>query len=310
MSALWNTDDQRRHDLFNGPQRDPTAAAARHGYAYAPRRATAAGRALMPDDFMPIGPHAGKHLRAVPQVYFAWVQAQAWSRQWKDWQPVADFLDRHPAFQSEINDRTVLPRVDIYVDALRPCCSTQSWPWKSKARLYVSPGNLDWLHTFATGALGLRRAWFVAGTAEHPLPHYPLSPTKHPQALEHHLVQLVDAHRVGVDTRRWSRFHPLPPQAAKTDSAASPADAGESAALPTFTGADCPASRPRRLTAFDRINSNSSHCKTTKRGYSKREAQEQINKRLSAGEQNRPDFLRAYECPHCRFWHLTRKQVN
>lgn len=40
----------------------------------------------------------------------------------------------------------------------------------------------------------------------------------------------------------------------------------------------------------------------------KKEALTARNQRLhSRRRHNKPDFLRAYDCPHCGFWHLTHK---
>lgn len=303
MSQLFSADDQRKWDLFNGPQRDPTAAAKKHGFAYQGKRQRG-GAPLMPDDFMPIGPHAGKHLRAIPAWYFAWVQAQPWAASWPDWLPIADFLDRFPQFTGEEGSAGTpppIPHPTFYVDALRPRTPTSraarpGWKWEREARLYCSPGNsdtLDLFHTFAAGALRLRLSWFITSPLDlrekgHFIPHYPLSPSKQEDALHHRCVTLADEAAVQFHTRQWSTIKPL----------------RQSAGTPV---------RPTpHLTPFERLSPKSAKwCKTTKSGYSKKEAETILNQRMTrSGERNRPDFLRIYECPHCNQWHLTRKRLG
>jgi hypothetical protein len=45
----------------------------------------------------------------------------------------------------------------------------------------------------------------------------------------------------------------------------------------------------------------------TKVRYSKREAQAAINRIMHGHRRNRPDTLRAYHCPFCDGWHLTKQ---
>lgn len=61
----------------------------------------------------------------------------------------------------------------VFFDGPIPCVQTARWRFSSVSHLFVTPGNLAELHTFAS-RLGLRRAWFQ----DRPdLPHYDLCPT-------------------------------------------------------------------------------------------------------------------------------------
>jgi hypothetical protein len=40
---------------------------------------------------------------------------------------------------------------------------------------------------------------------------------------------------------------------------------------------------------------------------SKRDAITAINNRIRGHQRKRPEYLRAYPCPACRGWHLTKK---
>ena len=86
----------RKEKFWRTKPPDPTQPFRKAGVPYHARRSITAkgGRVLMPDDFMPIGPHAGKHLRAVPTDYLLWVNAQPWSQNWVQWHPIADFISR------------------------------------------------------------------------------------------------------------------------------------------------------------------------------------------------------------------------
>lgn len=45
--------------------------------------------------------------------------------------------------------------------------------------------------------------------------------------------------------------------------------------------------------------------------YNKKAALSAVNRRTrgrSEYRHNRPDFLRAYPCPHCNGWHLTKRR--
>jgi hypothetical protein len=174
---------RRREQFWRTKPPDPTQ---QHAKAGVPYYRPGQSRVLMPDDFMPLGPHAGKHLRAVPAAYLAWVNAQPWSAAWPHWQPVADFLTRFP-----------LPphdpvHAEMYVTALR----------HDHAELYCLPGHNDYLHTFAEGALRLDRRHFWNNPRQVEWPHYRLTARLHDAALGHGAV-LVDASTRLAHIRIW-----------------------------------------------------------------------------------------------------------
>lgn len=192
MPAIFDDNDRRRHRLFNGPQIDPTQAAARHETPYFRH---GKDRVLMPDDFMPVGEHTGKHLRAVPYDYLRWVNAQPWAAQWRHWQPVADYLTRFPLPEVSAGHELV-----IFVDTLTPCVPTKTWRWPSSCHLHCLPGHEDKLHAFAIGALGLERRWYQKPAAH--MPHYDLNEAKQETALGHG-AELVDRRQMGEHIRLW-----------------------------------------------------------------------------------------------------------
>lgn len=197
--AIFDHDDLRRHRLFNGPQIDPTRRAKKLSIPhYACRNKT---RALMPDDFMPLGPHAGKHLRAVPTDYLLWVNAQPWSKTWSQWEPVADYISRCLLDASD-SDLAV-----IFVDPL------QVWPTATKifragsSHLHTLPGYFDHLHTFALATLSLRPDWFQHKEC----PHYDLTVAKHQQALDAGAT-LIDRRRMAAHIILWRDFRNAKPK--------------------------------------------------------------------------------------------------
>jgi hypothetical protein len=168
---IFNHNDDRRHRLFNGRQRDPT----RQGKASdTPYFRKGHGRVLMPDSFMPVGEHAGKHLRAVPTEYLLWVNAQPWSKTWTPWQPVHDFIERFITSDPETANTAALPAGPVIF-------------LTKGGLLHTLPGFEDLLHAFAVGALNLRTNGYQRGTP----PYYPLLLVRaHDAALRHGATQI------------------------------------------------------------------------------------------------------------------------
>jgi hypothetical protein len=171
---IFNHEDDRRHRLFNGRQRDPTRQGKKTDTPYFRK---GHGRVLMPDSFMPVGEHAGKHLRAVPTEYLLWVDAQPWSRQWTPWQPVHDFIERFITPDPETANTADLPTGPIIF--LAPAHNLPA-SINDPSFLHCLPGNEDLLHTFAIGAINFKTALYI----RRPFPHYPLPPSKTRLALQ------------------------------------------------------------------------------------------------------------------------------
>lgn len=207
MSTIFDHNDYKRHRLFNGPQIDPTRRAKKRGHDhYASRNRS---RILMPDDFLPLGPHAGKHLRAVPVDYLLWVNQQPWAAQWSRWQPVADYISRFL-----VSDPETPPTADIPVGPVIFVDEIQQYPGPTarcfrdgSCHLHTLPGFLDLLQTFAIGALDLDPDWLQHKT----MPHFDLTKGKRELALQHG-AQPVDRRQVGYHIRRWREFRDSRPQ--------------------------------------------------------------------------------------------------
>lgn len=200
MSVWTETPEERRRwHLFNGRQIDPTRAPKRHGRAYFRRGAMGV---LMPDDFMPVGEHASKHLRAVPVDYLLWVNAQPWARDWPQWQPVADYIARFITEGAE-TPPTVEPPAGpvVFVDPLQRFPGAAPIFRDGSAHLHTLPGHEDLLHAFAVGGLRLRRDWYLT----RPAPHYDLTKAKHARALDLGAVQ-IDRRQMGEHVRTWHEF--------------------------------------------------------------------------------------------------------
>jgi len=222
MSSWSPTPEQRRKEAFwRTPPKDPTRAARRAGVPYHARRSIAADgtRILMPDDFMPVGEHAGKHLRAVPADYLLWVNSQPWAARWAHWQPVADYLSRFPLSGSGSDQplQTIAngsgsdpsatanaPQVQpiFYVDSLRQYPTHIRCFKAGSAHLHCLPGFEDFLHAFVVGALHLSRDYYQPGR----LPHYDLTVGKHQQALQHPCVQLISDRQLIEHKTQWLQF--------------------------------------------------------------------------------------------------------
>lgn len=152
--------DKNSERFWRTKPKDPTRAFAQSGTPY---YRPGKNRVLMPDDFMPLGPHSGKHLRAVPHDYLLWVNAQPWSKHWPHWQPVADYISRFLLDASDSDQgggvsRPLLENGPIfYIDP--------------KNRLYTLPGHEDLLQTLAQAVLHAQPADYQTGAP----PHYQLN---------------------------------------------------------------------------------------------------------------------------------------
>jgi hypothetical protein len=210
MSVIFNADDQRRHRLFNGRQIDPTRRAAQAGIPHYGTRNRS--RVLMPDDFIPVGPHAGKHLRAIPPDYLLWVNAQPWSKCWVQWQPVADYISRFLLEGSDSDPSSSYSSSYSYSNPVIFVDRLQIWPTERKcfrdgsSHLHCLPGWEDYLHTFALGALALDPRWYQNKL----LPHYDLTVRKHKLALECGVIEIPDT-QMRDHTRLWKQFRDTPP---------------------------------------------------------------------------------------------------
>lgn len=157
--------DRRRWRTFNGPQRDPTRAGKASDTPYFRR---GHDRLLGPDSFMPVGEHAGKHLRACPPDYLLWVDTQPWSQTWTPWAPVHDYIQRYILPDPETAAAIALPPDPIIY-------------LTEAGLLHTLPGHEDLLHAFAVGAINFKTLLYQKGTP----PHYPLPPSKTALALRH-----------------------------------------------------------------------------------------------------------------------------
>ena len=203
MSAWTPSNEQRDKERFwRTKPKDPTAAFRKSGVPY---YRPGKQRVLMPDDFMPLGPHAGKHMRAVPTDYLLWVNAQPWAANWPHWQPIADYISRCIIIFYDPPATTAI----FFVDRLR------QWPTPIKcfragsSHLHTLPGWEDHLHTFALGALGLQRSWYQNGKG---LPHYDLTFGKHHQALKHPCVQQIPDEQMISNKTQWLQFFRTQPK--------------------------------------------------------------------------------------------------
>ena len=192
MSTHWSPSNAAaaKEKFWRTAPVDPTRPFQKAGVPYFRR---GHDRALMPDNFMPVGEHAGKHLRAVPVDYLIWVDSQPWSRHWAPWAAVHDFIERFITDPEAAAAHNVPTGPVIFVDVLRKHVTTNPLFIPGSAHLHCLPGNEDLLHAFAIGALHLKTAWYQRGR----LPHYDLTVAKHAAALRHgaHLItdpQLIE----------------------------------------------------------------------------------------------------------------------
>jgi len=184
MSAWTQSNEQRDRERFwRTPPPDPTRAFKKSGTPY---YRPGKNRVLMPNDFMPIGPHAGKHMRAVPTDYLHWVNTQPWSKDWPHWQPIADYLDRFPSEETS-NSLQV-----IFITPLRGLF----------AELHTLPGHDDKLHTFVLGTGVTDRSQFWDNPKYTEYPHYRLAERRCQLALDHG-AELSDATTRLSHIRQW-----------------------------------------------------------------------------------------------------------
>lgn len=215
----------------------------------------AMGRVLMPQSHMPIGEHTGKIMAEVPASYLAWVNAQPWAATWPHWQPVADYLSRHPfALENALH-----PPQLIFVSDPIATVPDETWRWTSCIRLTALRDHEAELHAFAIGALNLRRDWARPASRDGPV-HYRLTLRQGSRARYHGAWHIAQSPK-----ERAEHFHRL-----REDGSA------------TCT----------------------KHCYATET-----EANDVARDRLRA-RRGRPAHLRAYECPKCGFWHLTKQASN
>ena len=173
---------QAREDFYqSGPPLDPIAMHKEHGGAHYNR---ALGTTLMPTSHMSVGEHMGKTMTAVPPEYFAWVNNQKWAKYWHQWQPVADYLDRHPV------SSLYLKFIPANVIVVSP-----------GGRLSCPPKHEDKLHAFVAGALRLQRFQFTEKRRLIP-PSYFLSAAHHAAAFRHGAHPL-NPHELGVFLSSW-----------------------------------------------------------------------------------------------------------
>lgn len=197
MPALFDHNDHRKHRFWNSKPADPTAPSRRgHGAYFRPGH----NRVLGPDSFMPIGEHAGKHMRAVPIDYLLWVHAQPWAKQWDSWQPVTAYLENYVLPDHETSN--TLPDLPTPTFYLAPPLKVSPSPsLKVFSILHCLPGHEDLLHAFAVGGLNLSRDWYQPGA----LPHYDLSKARHEHALRLGAV-LIEDDQIIAHKGTWIEF--------------------------------------------------------------------------------------------------------
>ena len=207
MSAWTQSNDQlRREKFWRTPPPDPTKAFRKSGVPY---YRPGKNRVLMPDDFMPLGPHAGKHLRAVPPDYLLWVHAQDWSKNWVQWRPVADFIDRFITSDPETEHRASYPTTPvIFVDPIQQQSTSIIKCFQAgSSHLNTLPGHLDLLQTFGIGALALNPDWLQHRVC----PHFDLTIRKHQLAIQCGAIAISRA-EIADHIDQWRQFRDSQPK--------------------------------------------------------------------------------------------------
>ncbi len=259
--------EYRKRRLFEGPQADTSLRGQKWGLSYRNHRR----QHLHPDDFSPLPVLAGKHLRAISPALLLWCDAQPWAERWEMWQPVREYLTRHPV------EGTPPVEVPIFVDALTVWPGARGIFKDGSCHLHKLPGFEDYLHAFALGAVGMRFNWFQNHAGK--VPHYDLTAARQQVAIQCGAV-LIDRQQMGQHIARWR-------------------EAWGMVEVPPTAGPEFVREMP----------DGSTQC--TKHCYgSKKEADTALNHRLTGRQprrNTRPDYLRSYECGKCGFWHLTSK---
>lgn len=267
MSRIYDADDERRFQLFNGPQADPSLRGRRHGFAYRNLRR----QALHPDDFAPLPFLAGRHLRAVPPALLLWIEVQPWAARWEMWQPVRDYICRHPL-------AAILPaEVPLFVDAVQVHPGATGIFKNGSCHLHTLPGFEHYLHAFALGAVGMRYDWFQDKPGR--MPHYDLTPTRQDAAIKSGAV-LIDRRQMGQHLQLWRQHQGM---------VESPA--GEWARERPDGHLQC----TKHCYADKKAADSQINLLTQGRRHYRRQ---------------RPKYLRAYACGKCGFYHLTSKPLN
>lgn len=200
--------DRWKRRTFEGPQHDPTQLARKAGVPYF--RQGKRDRPLMPDNFMPVGPHAGKMLRAVPPDYLLWTYQQPWIRNWHHYLPVLDYIERFILPDAETAAAIDVPTTNvIFMDPVQQHPTSIRCFKNGSSHLHTLPGYLDLLHAFALGALGLRPDWFQ----NKQVPHYDLTIGKHQQALQCGAEE-INRRQFGEHLQQWRTFRDNRPRPA------------------------------------------------------------------------------------------------
>jgi hypothetical protein len=196
--SQWSlsSEDKNRERFWRTKPKDPTRAFAQSGTPY---YRPGKQRVLMPDDFIPIGPHAGKHLRAVPHDYLLWVNAQPWSRYWPHWQPIADYISR---FLLDASDSEFVVHASACPASAPPAPNTPLFYLSPQNRFYTLPGHEDLLQTLAEAVLHTRPADYQTGAP----PHYQLNNRQFLTVQRFPHVQKTDTPTTQTHRDLWIQF--------------------------------------------------------------------------------------------------------
>lgn len=204
--SVWSqtTAERRRARFWRTAPPDPTQQAKQRGTPYHARRSITqdGDRVLMPSDMMPLGPHAGKHLHAVPPDYLLWVDQQPWSKAWHHWKPIASYIERFITCDAETSQAIHIPTGPlIYVEPIQRHPTSIACFQAGSSHLHTLPDYLDYLQTFALGALWLQPQWFQHKEC----PHYDLTIAKHQQAIRLGAVE-ISRRQMGEHLQLWREF--------------------------------------------------------------------------------------------------------
>lgn len=132
-------------------------------------------------------------MRAVPTDYLHWVNTQPWSKHWPHWQPIADYLDRHPE-RSESSEALAKDGPLFYLSLTR--------------QLYTLPGHEDLLQTFAEAVLNQRPCHYQTGAP----PHYQITSNQAKRALKNAPIQQVTFRQRAEHRDLWIQFFQTKPK--------------------------------------------------------------------------------------------------